>query len=193
MRVLFRLYRESEQDQDYLSSTTATSVYEAFLLHVVCVIAKTNHTKDTQIPNKKRNKNETYLQRIMHTSKPLPSHPQMLFPAGPHSDTRKCALCSLSCFLPPSSEVYLFLQAQTLRDTFPASDKSLGRLLAEVPFLSEGVLHLLESLCFPENKEGNDKDFQSGDRVTQGLSVVWSLILLRPADRDRCLQIALQV
>ncbi|KAJ0979439.1 hypothetical protein J5N97_014913 [Dioscorea zingiberensis] len=57
-------------------------------------------------------------------------------------------------------------QAETLRDTFPASDKSLGRLLAEVPYLLDGVLKLLESLCSPENNEKNDKDFQSGDRVT---------------------------
>lgn len=84
-------------------------------------------------------------------------------------------------------------QAQTLRDTFPASDKSLGRLLGEVPYLSDGALNLLESLCCPESKETNDKDFQSGDRVTQGLSAVWNLILLRPANQDRCLQIALKV
>ncbi|KAJ0979353.1 hypothetical protein J5N97_014827 [Dioscorea zingiberensis] len=116
LRVLYRLYRETEQDQDFLSSRTATSVYEMFLLTV----------------------------------------------------------------------------AETLRDTFPASDKSLGRLLAEVPYLPDGVLKLLESLCSPENNEKNDKDFQSGDRVTQGLSIVWSLILLRPSNRDRCLHIALQ-
>lgn len=116
LRVLFRLYRESEQDQDFLSSRTATSVYETFLLNV----------------------------------------------------------------------------AQTLRDTFPASDKSLGRLLGEVPYLSDGALKLLESLCSPESREKQDKDFQNGDRVTQGLSAVWNLILLRPANRERCLQIALK-
>nr|XP_029120291.1 uncharacterized protein LOC105044609 isoform X2 [Elaeis guineensis] len=115
LRVLYRLYREAEQDQDFLSSRTATSVYETFLLTV----------------------------------------------------------------------------AETLRDTFPASDKSLSRLLGEVPYLPEGVLKLLERLCSPEN-ERHDKDFQSGDRVTQGLSAVWNLILLRPSNRDRCLQIALQ-
>lgn len=116
LRVLYRLYRESEQDQDFLSSRTASSVYDTFLLNV----------------------------------------------------------------------------AQTLRDTFPASDKSLGKLLGEVPCLSQGALKLLESLCSPENKENHDKDFQSGDRVTQGLSAVWSLILLRPSNRDICLQIALK-
>lgn len=86
-----------------------------------------------------------------------------------------------------------YRQAQTLRDTFPASDKSLGRLLGEVPYLSDGALNLLESLCSPESREKLDKDFQSGDRVTQGLSAVWNLILLRPANRERCLQIALKV
>lgn len=85
------------------------------------------------------------------------------------------------------------VQAETLRDTFPASDKSLGRLLAEVPYLPEGLLKLLETLCSPESNEKNDKDFHCGDRVTQGLSIVWSLILLRPSNRDRCLKIALQV
>ncbi|KAH7677881.1 symplekin protein [Dioscorea alata] len=34
LRVLYRLYRETEQDQDFLSSRTATSVYEMFLLTV---------------------------------------------------------------------------------------------------------------------------------------------------------------
>ncbi|KAK8913542.1 hypothetical protein KSP39_PZI023708 [Platanthera zijinensis] len=116
LRVLYRLYREAEQDQDFLSSRTATSVYETFLLNV----------------------------------------------------------------------------AEALRDTFPATDKSLGRLLGEVPYLSEGALRMLESLCSPESKE-QDPDFQSGDRVTQGLIAVWSLILLRPSSRDRCLQIVLQV
>ncbi|KAG1339102.1 putative symplekin [Cocos nucifera] len=116
LRVLYRLYREAEQDQDFFSSRTATSVYETFLLTV----------------------------------------------------------------------------AEILRDTFPASDKSLSRLLGEVPYLPEGVLKLLERLCSPEN-ERHEKDFQSGDRVTQGLSAVWNLILLRPSNRDRCLQIALQV
>lgn len=114
LRVLYRLYQESEQDQDFLSSRTAISVYETFLLKT----------------------------------------------------------------------------AQSLRDTFPASDKSLGRLLCEVPYLSEGALKLLESLCAPEGKQ--EKDLLTGDRVTQGLSAVWNIISTRPASRDRCLQIALK-
>ncbi|KAJ8476753.1 hypothetical protein OPV22_020480 [Ensete ventricosum] len=116
LRILYRLYRETEQDQDFLSSRTAISIYETFLLAV----------------------------------------------------------------------------AESLRDTFPATDKSLGRLLAEVPYLSEGVLKLLEGLCCPDRSEKHEKDFQSGDRVTQGLSAVWNLILLRPSSRARCLLIALQ-
>lgn len=36
--ILNRLYREAEQDQDFLSSRTATSVYESFLLTVVCLL-----------------------------------------------------------------------------------------------------------------------------------------------------------
>ncbi|CAL9191172.1 uncharacterized protein LOC135583873 [Musa acuminata AAA Group] len=116
LRILYRLYRETEQDQDFLSSRTAISIYETFLLAV----------------------------------------------------------------------------AESLRDTFPATDKSLGRLLAEVPYLSEGVLKLLEGLCCPDRSEKHEKDFQNGDRVTQGLSAVWNLILLRPSSRARCLLIALQ-
>uniref|UniRef100_A0A0E0LQ68 Symplekin n=1 Tax=Oryza punctata TaxID=4537 RepID=A0A0E0LQ68_ORYPU len=114
--ILNRLYREAEQDQDFLSSRTATSVYESFLLTV----------------------------------------------------------------------------AENLRDMFPASDKSLGKLLCEIPYLPEGVLKLLEGLCSPGCNEKQDKDLQSGDRVTQGLSAVWNLIMLRPSNRDRCLEIALQ-
>ncbi|KAM3392508.1 hypothetical protein ACQJBY_013577 [Aegilops geniculata] len=114
--ILNRLYREAEQDQDFLSSRTATSVYESFVLTI----------------------------------------------------------------------------AENLRDMFPASDRSLGKLLCEMPYLPEGVLKLLEGLCSPGNKEKQEKDLQSGDRVTQGLSAVWNLIMLRPPNRDRCLDIALQ-
>ncbi|XP_062186782.1 uncharacterized protein LOC133890428 [Phragmites australis] len=114
--ILNRLYREAEQDQDFLSSRTATSVYESFLLSV----------------------------------------------------------------------------AENLRDMFPASDKSLGKLLCEIPYLPEGVLKLLEGLCSPGSNEKQDKDIQSGDRVTQGLSAVWNLIMIRPSNRDKCLEIALQ-
>lgn len=88
-------------------------------------------------------------------------------------------------------------QAEALRDTFPASDKSLSKLLGEVPYLPEGALKVLEGLCSPSlersNAEKHDKETPGGDRITQGLSCVWSLILLRPTNRDRCLQIALEV
>ncbi|XP_043695297.1 symplekin isoform X2 [Telopea speciosissima] len=116
LRVLFRLFGEAEQDRDFFSSTTATSVYETFLLTV----------------------------------------------------------------------------AETLRDSFPASDKSLTRLLGEVPYLPKTAYKFLECLCCPGSNEKVDKELQSGDRVTQGLSTVWSLILLRPPIRDICLKIALQ-
>ncbi|XP_012087848.1 uncharacterized protein LOC105646588 isoform X2 [Jatropha curcas] len=88
-------------------------------------------------------------------------------------------------------ETFLLAVAETLRDSFPPSDKSLSRLLGEAPYLPKPVLNLLESLCCP----GNDKaenDLQSGDRVTQGLSTVWGLILQRPPIREVCLKIALQ-
>lgn len=85
------------------------------------------------------------------------------------------------------------MQAETLRDAFPASDKSLSRLLGEVPYLPKSILKLLECLCCPGNNDKDEKVVHSGDRVTQGLSTVWSLILLRPPTRDVCLKIALQV
>lgn len=85
------------------------------------------------------------------------------------------------------------MQAETLKDSFPPSDKSLSRLLGEAPYLPKSVINLLECMCSPGNSENADKDLQSGDRVTQGLSAVWSLILLRPPIRDVCLKIALQV
>uniref|UniRef100_A0A1D1XLC0 Symplekin n=1 Tax=Anthurium amnicola TaxID=1678845 RepID=A0A1D1XLC0_9ARAE len=116
LQVLYRLFRESEQDQDFFSSTTAISVYETFLLTV----------------------------------------------------------------------------AETLRDSFPASDKSLSRLLGEVPYLPKSIFKLLECMCSPENIEKDGKEFQGGDRVTQGLSTIWGLILLRPSSHDTCLKIALQ-
>ncbi|MCL7032904.1 hypothetical protein MKW94_018386 [Papaver nudicaule] len=116
LRVLYRLFGEAEKENDFFSSTTATSVYETFLLTV----------------------------------------------------------------------------AETLRDSFPASDKSLSRLLGEAPYLPGPAFKLLESLCSPGSSEITDKETQSGDRVTQGLSAVWSLILQRPPIRDACLKIALQ-
>lgn len=87
----------------------------------------------------------------------------------------------------------LILQAETLRDSFPASDKSLSRLLGEAPHLPNSVLKLLERLCCPGSSEKDEKELHSGDRVTQGLSTVWNLILMRPPMREACLRIALQV
>nr|XP_043635498.1 uncharacterized protein LOC122606709 isoform X3 [Erigeron canadensis] len=115
LRVLYRLFGEAEADHDFFSSTTATSVYEMFLLKV----------------------------------------------------------------------------AEILRDSFPANDKSLSILLSEVPYLPKSVLKMLECLCVPGNSDKNE-ELHSGERVHQGLSIVWSLILHRPPTRDVCLKIALQ-
>ncbi|KAK9699144.1 hypothetical protein RND81_08G155600 [Saponaria officinalis] len=116
LQVLYRLYGEAEEERDFFSSTTASSVYETFLLKV----------------------------------------------------------------------------SETLRDSFPASDKSLSRLLGEVPYLPKSVLNLLECLCSPVHGDKDEKELHNGDRVTQGLSAVWSLILLRPNLRNSLLRIALQ-
>ncbi|CAM8879005.1 unnamed protein product [Rhodiola kirilowii] len=90
-----------------------------------------------------------------------------------------------------TSDYEMFLQTvvETLRDDFPATDKSLNRLLSEVPFIPKSVFNTLECLCCPMKEE---TESPSVDRVKQGLSTVWSLILLRPPIRDVCLQIALQ-
>lgn len=88
---------------------------------------------------------------------------------------------------------YLLIQAETLRDSFPASDKSLSRLLGEAPYLPKSIFEMLECLCSPGGNDNEEKELHGGDRVTQGLSTVWSLILLRPPIRDACLKIALKV
>ena len=82
------------------------------------------------------------------------------------------------------------MQAETLRDSFPWPDKCLNRLLVEVPYLPDSILKLLEGMCSPG---GSNKDNNNPERVRQGLSIVWSLILLRPPIRDACLTIALKV
>ncbi|ESW05883.1 hypothetical protein PHAVU_010G000700 [Phaseolus vulgaris] len=91
-------------------------------------------------------------------------------------------------------EKFLLTVAEALRDSFPPSDKSLSKLLGESPYLPKSVLKILENMCSPGNGDRGEKELHSlnADRVTQGLSAVWSLILLRPPIRDTCLQIALQ-
>ncbi|PIN09200.1 mRNA cleavage and polyadenylation factor II complex, subunit PTA1 [Handroanthus impetiginosus] len=116
LRILYRLFGEAEEDRDLVTTATATSAYETFLLQV----------------------------------------------------------------------------AETLRDSFPASDKSLSKLLVEVPYLPKSIFEMLECLCSPGSNDNDYKELHGGDRVTQGLSAVWSLILLRPPIRDACLKIALK-
>ncbi|CAA2998893.1 symplekin isoform X1 [Olea europaea subsp. europaea] len=116
LRVLYRIHGEAEEDRDFVSSTTAKSVYEMFLLKV----------------------------------------------------------------------------AETLRDSFPASEKFLSRLLVEVPYLPKSIFEMLECLCSPGSSDNDAKELHCGDRVTQGLSAIWSLVLLRPPIRDSCLRIALK-
>ncbi|CAI8601039.1 unnamed protein product [Vicia faba] len=91
-------------------------------------------------------------------------------------------------------ETFLLTVAEALRDSFPPSDKSLSKLLGESPYLPKSVLKILENMCSPGNGDKVEKESYAlnADRVTQGLSAVWSLILLRPPIRDTCLKIALQ-
>ncbi|XP_060199139.1 uncharacterized protein LOC132627680 isoform X1 [Lycium barbarum] len=86
-------------------------------------------------------------------------------------------------------EKFLLSAAKSLLDSLPAHDKSFSRLLGEVPYLPDSVMRLLVDLC-SENYLG--KDGRDGDRVTQGLGAVWSLILGRPPNRQSCLDIALK-
>jgi symplekin len=80
------------------------------------------------------------------------------------------------------------LQAQGLRDSLPSSDKSLSRLLGDAPLLPLTSLKLVEDLCNPEG----GGEVPTGDRITQGLSALWSLILQRPPTRGTCLKMALK-
>ncbi|BBN13431.1 symplekin [Marchantia polymorpha subsp. ruderalis] len=82
--------------------------------------------------------------------------------------------------------------AQGLRDTLPPADKALSRLLAEVPVLPMTALDLLQGLCNPALPTKDGKEPLGGDRITQGLSAIWSLILQRPPARETCLKLALQ-
>lgn len=77
--------------------------------------------------------------------------------------------------------------------TLPASDKYFSRLLGEVPVLPESALKLLDDLCYSNVHDLNGKEVRDGERVTQGLGAVWSLILGRPNNRQACLAIALKV
>ncbi|XP_021283612.1 uncharacterized protein LOC110416100 isoform X2 [Herrania umbratica] len=87
---------------------------------------------------------------------------------------------------------FLLAVAESLLDTFPASDKSFSRLLGEVPFLPDSTLRLLDDLCYSDVFDVAGKELRDAERVTQGLGAVWSLILGRPNNRQACLGIALK-
>ncbi|KAK8623473.1 hypothetical protein V6N13_118357 [Hibiscus sabdariffa] len=89
-------------------------------------------------------------------------------------------------------EKFLLEVSKSLLDTLPASDKSFSRLLGEVPFLPDSALKLLDDLCCSDVFDVTGKEIRDAERVTQGLGVVWSLILGRPNNRQACLGIALK-
>ncbi|KAK1554735.1 hypothetical protein Q3G72_016562 [Acer saccharum] len=89
-------------------------------------------------------------------------------------------------------EKFLLAVAKSLLDTFPSSDKSFSRLLGEVPVLPDSVLQLLDNLCYSDVSDVCGKEIRDGERVTQGLGAVWSLVLGRPNYRQACLDIALK-
>ncbi|KAL0368880.1 UNVERIFIED_CONTAM: Symplekin [Sesamum calycinum] len=86
-------------------------------------------------------------------------------------------------------EKFLLGVAKSLLGDLPASDKSFSRLLGEVPCIPDSVLGLLGDIC---TRSQSGSDGRDGDRVTQGLGAVWSLILGRPGSRKACLDIALK-
>jgi symplekin len=83
---------------------------------------------------------------------------------------------------------FLLSLAQGLRDKISAGDKSLSRLLGEVPVVPITTLKLVEELCNP----AIGADSSKGEHVTAGLTALWSLILQRPPTRDTCLKMALK-
>ncbi|KAJ0971547.1 hypothetical protein J5N97_019506 [Dioscorea zingiberensis] len=87
---------------------------------------------------------------------------------------------------------FLLSLAKSLLDSLPSSDKSFNRLLGEAPYLPCSTITLLEDLCHSHGYVKNGKDTFDGDRVTQGLGAVWSLILGRPLNRQAFLDIALK-
>ncbi|WOL11751.1 hypothetical protein Cni_G20515 [Canna indica] len=91
-----------------------------------------------------------------------------------------------------SYEKFLLGVAKALLDSLPSTDKSFSKLLGEAPFLPDSSLKLLEDLCHSNVYENHLGETRDGDRVTQGLFAVWSLILGRPTYRQACLDIALK-
>ncbi|KAG0458495.1 hypothetical protein HPP92_023324 [Vanilla planifolia] len=96
-----------------------------------------------------------------------------------------------STFAESNYERFLLSIAKSFLDSLPASDKSFSRLLGEAPFLPGSVLRLLEDVCCSSAYDHLKKE-SDGDRVTQGLGAIWSLILYRPSYRKACLDIALK-
>ncbi|KAG6409207.1 hypothetical protein SASPL_132241 [Salvia splendens] len=84
---------------------------------------------------------------------------------------------------------FLLAVAKSLLVDLPASNKSFSRLLGEVPRIPDSILGMLDDMC---TKSHSGTDGRDGDRVTQGLGAVWSLILSRPLIRQACLDIALK-
>ncbi|XP_039023545.1 uncharacterized protein LOC120156222 isoform X2 [Hibiscus syriacus] len=89
-------------------------------------------------------------------------------------------------------ENFILEVSKSLLDTLPALDKSFSRLLGEVPFLPDSALELLDDLCSSDVFDITGKEIRDAERVTQGLGVVWSLILGRPNNRQACLGIVLK-
>ncbi|KAL5228577.1 hypothetical protein ABZP36_016842 [Zizania latifolia] len=88
-------------------------------------------------------------------------------------------------------ENFFISLARSLIHSLPASDKSFSKFLCDAPYLPESMLKLLEGICVSQGNSQETKD-SDGDRVTQGLGTIWSLILARPPLREVTLDIALK-
>eukprot|EP00252_Welwitschia_mirabilis_P011518 TRINITY_DN25785_c0_g1_i1.p1 TRINITY_DN25785_c0_g1~~TRINITY_DN25785_c0_g1_i1.p1 ORF type:complete len:912 (+),score=186.33 TRINITY_DN25785_c0_g1_i1:161-2737(+) len=89
-------------------------------------------------------------------------------------------------------ENILLTVVQHLRHSFPSTSKLLERLLVEVPFLPDSVLDILRDMCLSSTMDTDVKETRNLERVTQGLTILWNLILYRQPSRSACLEIALQ-
>ena len=92
------------------------------------------------------------------------------------------------------------MQAEGLVRTLPHQDRSLQKLICDLPLLPPPVLHLLRAMIGLPHQggngaEGNETDSvpTGGERVTQALTAVWVVIKERPLMRIECLNMALEV
>ena len=83
-------------------------------------------------------------------------------------------------------------QAEGLVRSLPHQDRSLQKLICDLPIVPPCLLLLLRTMIGLTPREGPALP-TGGERVTQALTAVWVLIKERPAMRTECLDMALEV